>query len=226
MIAFLAGKIVYAQENWAIVRSPSGPGYQIYLPPNWRVIVNENVEWPVLEMQDKNKPPRLQAFGSFADRALAQELWQNVQLDCNLILHLIYSLGGHDLGKLCREGSSSLLAKTCAIDTKIAKKIIDYFQPTIVELKTKKTTAKKEETDFRLREKTLDKNVERILEKTGEKSSKISPKDLAIRFTEKMTGLGWSRGKIVEIISKFKREGTWEDQSLTQLLEQAKKLQR
>lgn len=197
---YLAGKILHTIDNQVLLKIPSGAGYLLTVNPNKKYNINDNVEFFVIIDPSIIGPnQKIYALDSFEEWLI---MWRMVNqgLAVELVTTIIYDLGIGPLQKSIATHDDALFKRIPGLSLKQIRQIMEIGD-SIMNLGRGSSIIT-----------TADGEEEKIHSYT------------AAEFTEKMTQLGYSRTRIVDVISLLKYQDFWGKLPLVDLVKKAMSL--
>lgn len=123
MLGFISGKIVGTLMGDAIIKTPSGLGYIVQLPPNERVLINDNVDIFLLHVV-REDDEQLYGFRDLSDREWVEKLLKVNGVGPKMAATIIYTLGWSALQTAIISEDFNTLSAVKGLGAKTAKKIV------------------------------------------------------------------------------------------------------
>jgi holliday junction DNA helicase RuvA len=123
MLGFISGKIIGSLMGDAIIKTPSGLGYIVQLPPNDRILINDNIEVFVLHVV-REDDERLYGFHDLSDREWVEKLLKVNGVGPKVAATIVYALGWRTLQTAIVSEDFKTLAGVKGLGAKTAKKIV------------------------------------------------------------------------------------------------------
>jgi Holliday junction resolvasome RuvABC DNA-binding subunit len=198
MFVYISGKTLNVYDNQILLKLPNGLGYLIQVDPLSKIQVNENIDLYILSGLVGTQT-LYYGFDTF-------EAWNisNVIHSKGIALkqsaELVWSLGVAKIHQSIIQKDDSFLKKIEGLGAKGVNKILEIEDQDI-------PVARINISNKKLKEDGSEYNTE----------ERYSPAE----FTQRLASLGYSRSRIVQIISVLKKENLWGNMPLVDLIKKA-----
>ena len=133
MIAYISGRIINFLDGKIIVRTATGIGYLVYVAPNNRYMINENVDLYVLHLCRDDKE-ELYGFDRIEDREWIESLMKVNGVGPKAAANIIYTLGVTKIKEALENKDIEPFCAVKGLGKKTAQKIVLELKGAMVDL--------------------------------------------------------------------------------------------
>lgn len=198
MFIYISGKIVKILDSQIVLKLPTGLGYLISVDPLSKIQVNENTDYYIISGTNLNGQTNYFGFDNFETWQIANTIYSK-GISAKQSAELVWSLGVAKLHQSIIQKDDSFLKKIEGLGVKGINKILEIEDQEIPVSKSNMNSD-----NFK-----------------SDINSKAVEKYTPAEFTQRLSSLGYSRSRVVQIISVLKKENMWGNMPLVELVKKA-----
>lgn len=195
MIGYLEGSILDVNGNELLIKTNTGVGYFVIVPPTQLYEEGKEISIFTLEVYQEKKASQLFGFQNIKDKKWVEQLTKVGGVGPKTAATIVYTHGGEKIAQAITTGDDGLFKAVKGLGAKTAKKIILELKGSIEDVDVTNTAG----------------------EPNRPQSNFVS------NFTETLKNMGYRQNEIIDVISKMKKEKVWDEDNAVKMIKLALK---